>query len=127
MKEKFAVFILCSYLLVGSVIHIYDNVTGGFLPYTEVPQWLNSYWTSLGILNLLSIYLLIKHRRTGVLMLILTMGSDVVFTSYAHYNFGLFSDEVPLQLQSMIFGFALAASLWLWSANRVRNSRQIFR
>ena len=125
--DKFVLFLLCLCLTVDGVIHIYDNIVDGFLPYDFAPGWLNMYWSALGLLDLLAVYLLIKHRRTGLVLLLLIMLSSVGFNSYAHYGLGVLESSGQLQWQTLLLGFSIGVSIWLWNSQKQRLSRQIFR
>ncbi|WP_211919948.1 hypothetical protein [Vibrio sp. B1REV9] len=125
--DKFVVFILCLCLTLGGVIHIYDNIVDGFLPYHFAPTWLNLYWSALGIVDLLAVYLLIKHRRSGLILLLFILLTSVGFNSYAHYGLGILENAGKLQWQTLLLGFSIGVSFWLWSSQKNRHSRQIFR
>lgn len=127
MMDKFVVFILCLCLTVGGVTHIYDNIVDGFLPYHFAPAWLNLYWSALGIADLLAVYLLIKHRRSGLILLLFILLTSVGFNSYAHYGLGILENAGKLQWQTLLLGFSIGVSFWLWNSQKNRHSRQIFR
>ncbi|TOO27059.1 hypothetical protein CGH39_25325, partial [Vibrio parahaemolyticus] len=44
--DKFVVFLLCLFMTIGGVVHLYDNIVDGFLPYDFAPRWLNIYWSA---------------------------------------------------------------------------------
>ncbi|MGR5237808.1 hypothetical protein [Vibrio alfacsensis] len=125
--DKFVVFLLCLCLTFSGVIHVYDNIVDGFLPYDFAPGWLNAYWSALGLFSLLAVYLLIKHRRSGLALLLFIMLSKVGFNSYAHYDLGVLESSSTLQWQTLLLGFSIGVSIWLWSSQKHRHSRQIFR
>ncbi|MDV6326712.1 hypothetical protein Q5L94_01480 [Idiomarina sp. Sol25] len=112
--NKILIFILCICFLIGGVIHLYDNIAFGVLPYNFAPLWMNVYWTLLGVLDLLIVYLLIYRLRTGLTLGLLVMLSDVVINSYAYYILAIFTEAYALQLQSLFLGFTIAASIALW-------------
>lgn len=105
------VILLC--LAIGAGTHIFDNIYFGFLPYRFAPSWLNIYWTSLGIIDLLAVYLLIKYRNTGLFLTLALMSSNVVINSIAYYSLGVIKDPVALQLQTLFLGFCLGSFTWL--------------
>ncbi|MGR5131746.1 hypothetical protein [Vibrio alfacsensis] len=125
--DKFVVFLLCLCLTFSGVIHVYDNIVDGFLPYGFAPGWLNAYWSALGLLNIVAVYLLIKHRRSGIVLMLFIMLSKVAFNSYAHYALGVLESSRLLQWQTLLLGFSIGVSIWLWNSQKTRHSRQIFR
>ncbi|NCG70727.1 hypothetical protein GWK93_06915, partial [Vibrio parahaemolyticus] len=86
IMDKFVVFLLCLFMMIGGVVHLYDNIVDGFLPYDFAPRWLNIYWSALGLLDLLAVYLLVKHRRVGLVLMLLILMTNVIFSSHAHYT-----------------------------------------
>lgn len=103
--------ILC--LTIGAATHIYDNIIFGFLPYRFAPTWINIYWTSLSFVDLLAVYFLLRIRKVGVLLTLAIMLSNVIINSLAYYSLNVISDPLPLQLQTLFFGFCLGSSPWL--------------
>ncbi|CAM2888076.1 hypothetical protein QTO01_03200 [Vibrio mytili] len=124
--DKFVVFLLCIFLTIGGAVHIYDNLVGGFLPYDFAPQWLNMYWSALGVLDLLSVYLLVRYRRAGLALMLVILFTNVIFNSHAHYTLQILDNNTALQMKTLFLGFAIGVTLWLWNA-RSKQSRQIFR
>lgn len=125
--DKFVVFLLCLFMTVGGVVHLYDNIANGFLPYDFAPGWLNIYWSSLGLLDLLAVYLLVKHRRSGLVLMLLILTTNVIFSSHAHYTLEILDNNAALQMKTLFLGFSFGVSIWLWNARKHRQSRQIFR
>ncbi|HHY0436359.1 hypothetical protein [Vibrio parahaemolyticus] len=125
--DKFVVFLLCLFMTIGGVVHLYDNIVDGFLPYDFVPRWLNIYWSALGLLDLLAVYLLVKHRRVGLVLMLLILTTNVIFSSHAHYTLEILDNNVALQMKTLFLGFSLGVSIWLWNARKHQQSRQIFR
>ncbi|MCS0322807.1 hypothetical protein [Vibrio diabolicus] len=125
--DKFVVFLLCLFMTVGGVVHLYDNIANGFLPYDFAPRWLNIYWSSLGLLDLLAVYLLVKHRRSGLVLMLLILTTNVIFSSHAHYTLEILDNNAALQMKTLFLGFSFGVSVWLWNARKHRQSRQIFR
>ncbi|MEL0639241.1 hypothetical protein V6260_01300 [Pseudoalteromonas aliena] len=113
--DKVAVMIMSICLSIGASTHILDNINFGFLPYRFAPQWMNFYWTSLGLLDLFAVLLLIKYRKAGVLLTFLIMISDVYVNSLAYYSLNIIIDPIALQLQTLFLGFCVGSSLWLWN------------
>ncbi|TOG46484.1 hypothetical protein CGJ00_18435 [Vibrio parahaemolyticus] len=127
IMDKFVVFLLCLFMTIGGVVHLYDNIVDGFLPYDFAPRWLNIYWSALGLLDLLAVYLLVKHRRVGLVLMLLILMTNVVFSSHAHYTLEILDNNVALQMKTLFLGFSLGVSIWLWNARKHQQSRQIFR
>ncbi|HAS6997073.1 TPA: hypothetical protein I7280_19690 [Vibrio parahaemolyticus] len=127
IMDKFVVFLLCLFMTIGGVVHLYDNIVDGFLPYDFAPRWLNIYWSALGLLDLLAVYLLVKHRRVGLVLMLLILMTNVIFSSHAHYTLEILDNNVALQMKTMFLGFSLGVSIWLWNARKHQQSRQIFR
>lgn len=125
--DKFVVFLLCLFMTIGGVVHLYDNIFDGFLPYDFAPRWLNIYWSALGLLDLLAVYLLVKHRRVGLVLMLLILMTNVIFSSHAHYTLEILDNNVALQMKTLFLGFSLGVSIWLWNARKHQQSRQIFR
>ncbi|MDW2081305.1 hypothetical protein [Vibrio sp. 1640] len=125
--DKFVVFLLCLFMTVGGVVHLYDNIVGGFLPYDFAPRWLNMYWSALGLLDLLAAYLLVKHRRSGLVVMLLILITNVIFSSHAHYTLEILDNNVALQMKTLFLGFSFGVSIWLLNARKHSQSRQIFR
>ncbi|TOQ33882.1 hypothetical protein CGG97_13375 [Vibrio parahaemolyticus] len=127
IMDKFVVFLLCLFMTIGGVVHLYDNIVDGFLPYDFAPRWLNIYWSALGLLDLLAMYLLVKHRRVGLVLMLLILMTNVIFSSHAHYTLEVLDNNVALQMKTLFLGFSLGVSIWLWNARKQQQSRQIFR
>ncbi|APU73824.1 hypothetical protein FP742_11205 [Vibrio parahaemolyticus] len=127
IMDKFVVFLLCLFMMIGGVVHLYDNIVDGFLPYDFAPRWLNIYWSALGLLDLLAVYLLVKHRRVGLVLMLLILMTNVIFSSHAHYTLEILDNNVALQMKTLFLGFSLGVSIWLWNARKHQQSRQIFR
>ncbi|EGR3146025.1 hypothetical protein DLH80_10420 [Vibrio parahaemolyticus] len=127
IMDKFVVFLLCLFMTIGGVVHLYDNIVDGFLPYDFAPRWLNIYWSALGLLDLLAVYLLVKHRRVGLVLMLLILMTNVIFSSHAHYTLEILENNVALQMKTLFLGFSLGVSIWLWNARKHQQSRQIFR
>lgn len=125
--DKFVVFLLCLFLTVGGIVHIYDNIVGGLLPYDFAPRWLNIYWSLLGILDLFAAYLLIRYRRVGIVLMLVILVTNVVFNTHAVDTLEVLDNRTALQLKTLFLGFSIGVSIWLWNARQNRQSRQIFR
>lgn len=105
---------LCFGLAVGAGFHVYDNLVYGWLAHDRAPLWINGYWSTLAILDPLAVVLLIKVRRSGLILAILIMFSDVGISSYAFYFLDAPGSPMVLQLQAIFLGFVVAACISLW-------------
>ncbi|WP_206325090.1 MULTISPECIES: hypothetical protein [unclassified Streptomyces] len=74
-------------LLVGAVSHIIDILTHGLHPYAWAPGWLNLYWSSLALLDVLAAVLLIRGERRGVDLACVITTTDTAANWYAVYGF----------------------------------------
>jgi hypothetical protein len=108
-----AIYILC---FAGATLnHSLDFLRGGWLPYRSGPIRLRFFWTVLVILDPVVIGLLLFNRlRSGLLLALAVMLSDVAANSYAAFmlRFGGFSPD--LQWQILFLGFVLGSSPFLW-------------
>ncbi|RUO27135.1 hypothetical protein CWE09_07735 [Aliidiomarina minuta] len=117
--NKIVLTIWCAGLVVGGATHVFDNIYFGFLPYRFAPDWLNIYWSSLGLLDFLAVFLLWKNRKWGILLTIAIMISNVAVNSLALHPLGVISESLPLQLQSLFLGFCLGSAYLLWQPQRL--------
>ncbi len=72
--------------LVGVVSHLYDIYIHGFLGYTFAPFLLNVYWTLLTLFDAAVIILLLTKFRTGVILAIVVMVTDIL----VNLGFGIY-------------------------------------
>ncbi len=124
MMDKFVVFLLCLCLTIGGVVHLYDSISDGI---KYAPHWLNIYWRILGLLYFLTVFLLIRYRRVGLVVMLVVLLTNVAFNSHAHYALEILNNEAVLQMKTLFLGFAIGVSIWLWSMQQYRQPRQIFR
>lgn len=101
-------------MVAGGATHVFDNIYFGLLPYRFAPDWLNIYWSALGLLDLLAALLLWKVRKLGILLTIAIMLSNVIINSIAVHAMGVISETLPLQLQTLFLGFCLGSAYLLW-------------
>ncbi|MFE5973699.1 hypothetical protein ACFQ64_16250 [Streptomyces sp. NPDC056460] len=73
-------------LLVGAVSHVTDLLHHGLQPYDWAPRWLNFYWSSLALLDLLAAALLISGKRRGTDLACVIMATDLAANWYATYG-----------------------------------------
>lgn len=69
---------------VGAFNHARDFIAYGSRPYNWGPNLLETFWTSLIVLDLLAIALLLsRHRQAGLLLASIIMIADVAANTYA--------------------------------------------
>ncbi len=85
--EKIIILIYIASFIGATYNHIMDIVRGGFLPYNKFPIYLNIYWTSLTLLDPLSIVLLLINIRVGLISYFLVIFSDVVINASVNLIF----------------------------------------
>ncbi|WP_328908139.1 hypothetical protein OG230_00645 [Streptomyces sp. NBC_00234] len=73
-------------LLVGAVAHVTDLLHHGLQAYDWAPRWLNFYWSSLALLDLLAAVLLISGKRRGTELACAIMATDLAANWYAAYG-----------------------------------------
>lgn len=115
IKLLFVIYALC--FLIATFNHARDLWHGGFLPYRHAPLGFNVYWTSLTLLDPLTVVLLCWLPRGGIVLAVLIMVSDVAVNSYAAY---LLQDSylfysAALQLQSVFLGFVVGTAPFAWA------------
>ncbi|MFD3663089.1 hypothetical protein ACFWVF_21250 [Streptomyces sp. NPDC058659] len=72
--------------LVGAVVHVADLLHHGLQAYDWAPRWLNFYWSSLALLDLLAAVLLIRGKRRGTDLACAIMATDLAANWYATYG-----------------------------------------
>ena len=107
--------VLCVCFAIGGINHVLDIVHGGLLPYDMVPTSINVYWTSLALLDFVTVGLLWLHKRSGLVCALAVMISDVVINTYVYFFLDTEFGFVPLQLQTLFLGFLLGCVAFLWS------------
>ena len=80
--------------LVATYNHVVPFIEGGLHVYQlkneNVSNWLNYYWSSLGILNPLAIIILLVNINAGIILYLLVIFSDVIINYWfviTHYGF----------------------------------------
>jgi hypothetical protein len=114
VPRPFFIYTIC--LLGAGMVHACDIWRGGWLPYRAAPLPMNIYWTSLAFFDPLAAGLLWRHRRTGLLLTLAIIVSDVAVNSYAIYGLG-YSDWLAygsLQLQTLFLGFVAGTLPYAW-------------
>ena len=112
-----AIFILA---FTGAAInHFADNIRAGLFPYSKLygaNEYLNFYWTSLTILDPVAIITLFLNVRTGYIIALAIMFSDVPINIYATVNYW----HLPLHrnyyliMQIMFLAFLLLTVKRIW-------------
>ncbi|MFB7373427.1 hypothetical protein ACFC0D_26650 [Streptomyces sp. NPDC056222] len=69
--------------LFGAVVHVTDLLRHGLQAYEWAPKWLNIYWSSLALLDLLAAALLISGMRRGTDLACVIMATDLAANWYA--------------------------------------------
>ncbi len=95
---------------IGGTIHIIDIFNGGFLPYSHAPLWINAYWTSLTVLDLLATVLVWRLPKAGAVLGFAIMSSDMIINGYTIYLFERTHIHWMLLLQFLFGGFVLGSS-----------------
>ncbi|MEV7525368.1 hypothetical protein [Streptomyces sp. NPDC091371] len=72
--------------LVGTVVHVADLLHHGLRAYEWAPKWLNFYWSSLALLDLLTAALLISGKRRGTDLACAIMTTDLAANWYATHG-----------------------------------------
>ncbi|MEU7277483.1 hypothetical protein AB0A69_01615 [Streptomyces sp. NPDC045431] len=81
-----ALAVAAGLLFVGAVSHGVDLLRHGVRPYDWAPGWLNLYWSSLALFDLLAAALLIGGKRRGVDLACAIMATDTAANWYACYG-----------------------------------------
>ncbi len=122
--DKFVVFLLCLCLTIGGFVHLYDNIVDGI---DHAPLWLNIYWRTLGLFYLLTVFLLVRYRRLGLVVMLVLLFTNVTLNSHAQYTLDILNNDSTLQAKTLFLGFAIGVSIWLWNMQQYRQPRKIFR
>jgi len=71
-------------LLVGTVTHTVDLLTGGPFAHRDfAPAWLDLYWSSLALVDPPAAVLLLRGRRAGVDLVLAVLATDLAANAYA--------------------------------------------
>lgn len=118
---------LAAYLAVfgaAAFFHASDVVRWGLFPYEHAPRWINSFWTSLTLLDPLVIALLVTgRRRLGLSLAALVMAADVAVNSYAFFVLDFSASPASLLMQSAFLGFVFGSLPFLWPERPAANRR----
>ena len=112
--RRLLILFLAGSLSIGAASHWLDIYLSGFLPYRFAPLPLNVFWTVLAAADILAAYLLLRHRKSGLVLTLAILVLDVGVNSYATYRLRLFPVLWPLQVQTLILGISLGCIAFLW-------------
>ncbi|WP_435188697.1 hypothetical protein [Streptomyces sp. bgisy126] len=73
-------------VLVGASAHVTDLLRHGLHPYDWAPDWLNLYWSSLALFDVLAAVFLIRGRRLGTDLACAVVSTDLAANWYAVYG-----------------------------------------
>ena len=113
VKLTLAVYAIA--FLIGMSTHLIAILNGWWFPHHPL---LNAYWTSLTFLDPLVVLLLFRSPRSGLLLALAVMLTDVSINSLATYLYpdatGEYSIDYRVQLQTAFLGFVLGSAPFLW-------------
>ena len=110
-----AVYVLC--FAIGAVSHALDFIALGPRPYSWGPPLLETFWSSLVVLDPAAAGLLLfGKRRAGLALAAIIMVCDVAANSYAFFVLGIEGFTLALPLQAAFLGFLLGSIGFLWPA-----------
>ncbi|MFF8913610.1 hypothetical protein ACF08M_09865 [Streptomyces sp. NPDC015032] len=81
-----ACVIAAGLLFVGVSAHVTDLLSHGLHPYDWAPGWLNLYWSSLALFDMLAAVFLITGKRRGIDLACAIMATDLAANWYAVYG-----------------------------------------
>ncbi len=109
---------------IGTATHLNSILHGWWLPHHPL---LNAYWTSLALVDPLTIVLLIRAPRVGLILAMFVMLTDVGINSASSYLFfdgaGRYSVGYFVQLQTVFLGFLLGSAPFVWAHVRDQGTR----
>ncbi|MFC9792845.1 hypothetical protein ACFVJI_09415 [Streptomyces sp. NPDC127584] len=73
-------------LFVGASAHVSDLLSHGLYPYDWAPGWLNLYWSSLALFDVLAALFLIRGERRGIDLASAIVVTDLAANGYAVYG-----------------------------------------
>jgi hypothetical protein len=101
---------------IGTATHINIILHGWWAPHHPL---LNTYWTSLALLDPLTIVLLVRAPRLGMPLALIVMLTDVAINSIASYLYadagGRYAVNYFVQLQTAYLGFLLGSAPFVWA------------
>jgi hypothetical protein len=101
---------------IGTVTHLNSILHGWWLPHHPL---LNAYWALLALLDPLTIFLLVRSPRPGLLLALVVMLTDVGINSAASHLYlnagGEYAVNYFVQLQTAFLGFMLGSAPLVWA------------
>nr|WP_237529735.1 hypothetical protein [Streptomyces sp. SID5770] len=73
-------------LFVGASAHVADLLRHGLRPYDWAPGWLNLYWSSLALFDVLAAVFLLRGERRGIDLACVVVATDLAANWYAAYG-----------------------------------------
>lgn len=73
-------------LFVGASAHVADLLRHGLSPYDWAPGWLNLYWSSLALFDVLAAVFLLRGERRGIDLACVVVATDLAANWYAVYG-----------------------------------------
>jgi len=109
--------------LIGTSTHLAGILRGLWFPHHPL---LNAYWTCLLFLDPLTVVLLVRTPKAGVLLALIIMLSDVLINSAVSYLYlnagGPYAVNAFVQLQSVFLGFLLGSAPFVWPHLEARDT-----
>ena len=103
----------------GTIAHLSDLLIAGWQAHHLDPVLLRVFWTALVVLDPAVIaLLLLGWRRTGLLLALSIMLTDVAVNSYAALVLHDRGFGVALPLQALFLGFVLGSIAFLWPPSK---------
>ncbi|HTP24917.1 MAG TPA: hypothetical protein VMK12_04560 [Anaeromyxobacteraceae bacterium] len=121
-KITFCLYVLA--FLIGAYNHVIQLVHGGLFPYSRwwgASMILNVYWTMLTVLDPLAVLLLLTSLRTGCVLSLAIMVSDVGVNTYAEFAYW---KQPLLQSYGLMFQTGFLVFLLLTISRMLRRVRK---
>jgi hypothetical protein len=110
---------LSACFLAACLLHLRDMWHRGWFPYNSAPLPLNCFWTALMFLDLLAAVLLLMRPRSGLVMSLAIMSSDVAVNVFARFDLHFFRHArgTAVLLSQLLF-FAAVSTAALYATRR---------
>jgi hypothetical protein len=83
-KQLIIFLLIYAFSLSGAFYnHVSDIIKFGFLPYHQVPLWLNIYWTSLTFIEPIAIIAIVLKKNIGIYLCMAIIVSDVIINFFS--------------------------------------------
>ena len=113
-------------LAYGAVVHVVHLVVVGGLPYPDLPVWLRAYFVSLTLLDPLAAGLLLRRRRSGVVLAVVVLVSDAGANGWVNHVLdpasGVTAGRVGHGAVTLLALGLLATAPALWRATAPRRA-----